>query len=311
MYSLKFISGKYQGGEFPLVPGRQHIIGRSPELELALVEDMVSRKHAKLTVMDDGRITIEDLGSSNGTFVNGEQISRPTRLKDGDRILIGTSILKVVNVPGDAAGASSGLSTLKPGLDTVAKVAAQRKTHLTSVTGRIEELAVTDLLQLFGTSRKNGVLALRNDAGEEARIYLRQGMIYYAQVGSSPSCGPLKSFRRILRWTSGDFELLPPDTSRFPDEIDAPTDQLLLGAHHEMDEIHHLQDQLPLTTRIRPVRPLDKPLRSLNAAQLDTFQTVYNHIGTVQQALDNSPNTDFETMQMLIGLMESGYLQKA
>ena len=66
MFSLKFISGKYQGGEFPLTPGKQLIIGRSPELELALVEDMVSRKHAKLTVTDDGRVSIEDLGSSNG-----------------------------------------------------------------------------------------------------------------------------------------------------------------------------------------------------------------------------------------------------
>ena len=101
MFSLKFISGKYQGGEFPLTPGKQLIIGRSPELELALVEDMVSRKHAKLTVTDDGRVSIEDLGSSNGTFVNGEQIARPTRLKDGDRILIGTSILKLVKL--DAA----------------------------------------------------------------------------------------------------------------------------------------------------------------------------------------------------------------
>lgn len=307
MYSLKFISGKYQGGEFPLVPGKQHIIGRSPELELALVEDMVSRKHAKLTITDDGRITIEDLGSSNGTFVNGEQISRPVRLKDGDRILIGTSILKVVR----SDDATPRLSTLKPSLETVAKVASQRKTHLTSVTGRIEELAVSDLLQLFGTSRKNGVLALRNDRGEEARIYLRQGRIYYAQMGSAPGCGPLKCFRRILRWTSGDFELLPPDTSSFPDEILEPTDQLLLEAHQELDEMDHLQERLPLATKIRPVRPLDKPLSALNTAQLDAFQVVYNHIGTVQQALDSSAAADFETLQQLISLMEAGYLQRA
>ena len=71
MYALKFISGKYQGGEFPVKPGKQIVIGRSSDLDMVLVEDMVSRKHAKITC-SDGKILIEDLGSTNGTFVNGE-----------------------------------------------------------------------------------------------------------------------------------------------------------------------------------------------------------------------------------------------
>src|SRR5579859_3328515 len=97
-YALKFISGKYQGGEFPLKIDKQVVIGRSSELDMVLVEDMVSRKHAKIMVAD-GKITIEDLGSTNGTFVNGEKIKQ-ARLKEGDRILIGTSILKLVNQGG-------------------------------------------------------------------------------------------------------------------------------------------------------------------------------------------------------------------
>ena len=92
-YALKFISGKYQGGEFPLKGDKQLIIGRSSELDMVLVEDMVSRKHAKISITN-GKITIEDLGSTNGTFVNGEKV-KTSRLKEGDRILIGTSILKL------------------------------------------------------------------------------------------------------------------------------------------------------------------------------------------------------------------------
>ena len=60
MYALKFISGKYQGGEFPLKPEKQVIIGRSSDLDMVLVEDMVSRKHAKITCAS-GKILIEDL----------------------------------------------------------------------------------------------------------------------------------------------------------------------------------------------------------------------------------------------------------
>ncbi|HVT08071.1 MAG TPA: FHA domain-containing protein, partial [Polyangia bacterium] len=100
LWALRFISGKYQGGEFPLRPHREIIIGRSSDLDMVLVEDMVSRKHAKITT-DDHVVTIQDLGSTNGTFVNGEKV-RKAELKDGDRILIGTSIIKMVYVEGDS-----------------------------------------------------------------------------------------------------------------------------------------------------------------------------------------------------------------
>ena len=81
---LRFISGKYQGGEFPIGADKQILIGRSSDLDMVLVEDMVSRKHARISMQGD-QIWIEDLGSTNGTFVNGEKIKR-ARLKEGDQI---------------------------------------------------------------------------------------------------------------------------------------------------------------------------------------------------------------------------------
>ena len=95
-FALRFISGKYQGGEFPLRMDREIVVGRSSDLDMVLVEDMVSRKHAKIAASGD-QIVIQDLGSTNGTFVNGEKIKK-ARLKEGDRILIGTSIIKLIAV---------------------------------------------------------------------------------------------------------------------------------------------------------------------------------------------------------------------
>ena len=70
-FALRFISGKYKGGMFPLKPSREIVIGRSSDLDMVLVEDMVSRKHAKISTASS-RVMIQDLGSTKGTFVNGE-----------------------------------------------------------------------------------------------------------------------------------------------------------------------------------------------------------------------------------------------
>ena len=98
-YALRFISGKYQGNEFPLKADYEVILGRGSELEIVLMEDMVSRHHAKIITGSD-YVLVQDLGSTNGTFVNGERI-RKIRLREGDRILIGTSILKLVPYEGE------------------------------------------------------------------------------------------------------------------------------------------------------------------------------------------------------------------
>jgi len=91
-YALKFISGKYQGGEFPLKADKPVVIGRSSELDMVLVEDMVSRKHAKITWLT-GKPHIEDLGSTNGTFVGRERVARRA-LRPGDLVALGSALLK-------------------------------------------------------------------------------------------------------------------------------------------------------------------------------------------------------------------------
>jgi pSer/pThr/pTyr-binding forkhead associated (FHA) protein len=100
---LKFISGKYQGGEFQLEEGVVYGVGRANDSDMVLVEDMVSRNHAKLQVVGDVP-TLEDLGSTNGSFVNGERVKK-VELKEGDRILFGTSIIRLVRA--DSAYESS------------------------------------------------------------------------------------------------------------------------------------------------------------------------------------------------------------
>ncbi len=77
----------------PLTNG-VHMTGRDDACGLVIDAGTVSRHHARITVVS-GAATIEDLGSTNGTYVNGTQISGPTRLGFGDEISLGSEVLKV------------------------------------------------------------------------------------------------------------------------------------------------------------------------------------------------------------------------
>lgn len=69
-------------------PKGSYLIGRSEECDVVLASGRCSRQHARLVVTDEGA-TLEDLGSANGTFVNGHRISGPHSLADGDFVVVG------------------------------------------------------------------------------------------------------------------------------------------------------------------------------------------------------------------------------
>lgn len=304
MYALKFISGKYQGGEFPLRLDKQVVVGRSSDLDMVLVEDMVSRKHAKITVAG-GKVIIEDLGSTNGTFVNGEKIKQ-ARLKEGDRILIGTSILKLV-----AQGSEEEVDdvAVRARLEEAARMSAARQSKASSMTGKIEEIPLPDLLQLFQTSKKNGVLVVR--AENEAKIYLRQGRVYYAVIDDNHDLGPQKSFFRIIRWEQGDFELLPPDNQDFMIEMEESTEALLMEGLRQLDELKHIERELPAPgATLTVAMPLGAPLRDLKPEQLDVLQLVHNH-GSFQAVLDKADGADLDTCKVVVELLAKEYIKAA
>ena len=70
---------------------RTWIIGIAEDCDIVVAQPRVSRRHCRFTELADGYL-IEDLGSSNGTYVNGERIAAGTRVSAGDRITLGALV---------------------------------------------------------------------------------------------------------------------------------------------------------------------------------------------------------------------------
>ena len=82
-----------EDGDHPLMQG-PNIIGRTIDADLCIDRTEVSRCHARIVVAGT-TATIEDLGSKNGTYVNGERLEQPTLLNNGDEIWIGRSVARL------------------------------------------------------------------------------------------------------------------------------------------------------------------------------------------------------------------------
>src|SRR5579885_1148963 len=85
--SLVVASGVHQG-KVIAIPGTQFLIGRDEGCHLRPASPAISKKHCLLAVRD-GKAFAQDLGSTNGTFVNDEQIQGERELADGDRLRVG------------------------------------------------------------------------------------------------------------------------------------------------------------------------------------------------------------------------------
>ncbi len=103
---LVVVRGKPEGKVIPLV-GPKFKIGRGETCHLRPISEQISREHAEFTI-DAGAVVVRDLGSRNGTLVNGKALTDACQLKDRDLVQVGplTFAVSIVDAPVAAVAAA-------------------------------------------------------------------------------------------------------------------------------------------------------------------------------------------------------------
>src|SRR5215218_6193939 len=110
---IRITGGPAQGSNIEI--GQELHIGRSAGAEGRLGDDPeISRQHARFSRDAQGQLVVEDLGSTNGTYVNGQRISGPRVLNPGDTVQMGRSTLSIEGGGVEPGGTAIGAVPVPP-----------------------------------------------------------------------------------------------------------------------------------------------------------------------------------------------------
>lgn len=207
----------------PLPKDKPTILGRDNDAcDVALVDEHVSKRHARIG-FSAGRYFIEDLGSMNGTFVNGVRISQQTPLVVNDRIRIRPYTMLFVGPDHP--------QVVKP---TQRVLISDAQRHAGHFSGLLKVVPVTDLIQLLNASRQSGILTLVDDKNQRAKLIFIQGEIVAATYG-----GKLgeDAVYEALALKDGRFDFMPGQPPTPPSPLRKKTLSMLLEACRLVDEL--------------------------------------------------------------------------
>jgi hypothetical protein len=180
------------------------------------------------------------------------------------------------------------------------------------MTGTIEDIPLTDVLQWLATSRKTGALKVKDaDAGRLGALHLRDGQVFYAAISGSEGMHPGKALRRMLAWQKGTFELDNAVIQDPPVEISMSLEHMLMEAARQQDELAALVKRSSLPgpqSEIRLIKPSPVRWKDLEPTQLDVMQDLAEW-GSWATVLDRSEHEDLTLYRALVQLHKQGVVE--
>ena len=212
-----------------LEPGATYFIGRDGDCAIALDSSLVSRRHAELTwQVVDSAFAVRDLGSRNGTTVNGKRVDFQ-RLHDGDHVVIGPFSIRYRTYAGDLTEfvelPTNDESTVRLWRSQVGQVAGG------GFGGTFAESDLLEICQLIGFNEKSGVLVVSQDEKELGTLSFCEGQIvsatYESRFGEQAA-------RKLLMARGGKFTFSGQEVSQRLCQVD--TQSLVMDVARERDE---------------------------------------------------------------------------
>jgi len=235
------------------VPGKGKVtIGRSDNNTIVLTETRVSRLHAQVEYQFSSKtFTISDLGSANGTYINGQRINALDRrpLANWDKIRIASTIF-TVRLADDPALITSEFRELLSRIhlqatEVVELTDIKSIVNQSAISGNLEHVCAVELFQMLEHGAKTGVLSLKSDIGEGTFTF-KKGKIISASFGKSLD---EKAVYGAIRCSCGSFSFSPRTDITKEHRITAATTALLMEGCRLLDEENTTAPPRPSTAQ--------------------------------------------------------------
>jgi hypothetical protein len=216
-----------------LEPDKTYRIGRGGGNEFFLPDVHSSREHAEIKWNGEAFV-LKDLGSSNGTFVNGEAVAEHV-LEHGDEIEIGTHVLRL-RVE-DAAKVAEDYEKLSKEVREWKTVVGYRPDEGGGLSGTIEHVDLGQVVQMLEVGRHTGRL-LVTSKGSQGSLYFTDGRVVAASfelTAGTERYADHEAVYRILGLQEGVFEFLAEEVEIEP-RIQESTQALLMETFRRLDE---------------------------------------------------------------------------
>lgn len=205
---------------------RDFVLGRGASCDLTLDSLQVSRSHAAVRV-DGDRCLLRDLGSTNGTHVNGEPVRGERELKAGDRIAVGDVEVTFCRVDASMAEAAA----REPARERTVVMAAAAAGGGEAITGTFSQLPPFAVLQMLELGGQSGCLTVHS-AGGPGSIWFVDGQPRHAKAGERLGFDAAVA---LCKLSAGRFRF-EPDAEAPEATIDASVTHVLLEASRQADE---------------------------------------------------------------------------
>jgi pSer/pThr/pTyr-binding forkhead associated (FHA) protein len=216
---------------------RAIVMGRSPTCDLPVPSRRASRRHAEVRREGDAFV-VADLGSTNGTFVNGDKIEGDHALKPGDKIDVGGAVVTFCQVQGniDLGTQSEEEKTVLfegpiPSADELERQ-SQELAAAEALNGSLAEIPAVAVMQLLEMGVKTGMIEFTVEGGADLRIWMNTGRIVHAATGDLTGFAAAAS---VVSIHAGRFQFHP-DEAAVTSTVDCAVTEMLLEASRQLDE---------------------------------------------------------------------------